>query len=57
VFEEICMGDEENRRKYGLKGGVYINGENVSKGPPLSFDEIKKKIEEKLTAITPEQPE
>lgn len=47
VFEEIDMSIAENRRKYGLKGGLYIDGENIFTGPPPSYEEIKGKIEEK----------
>jgi hypothetical protein len=51
IFEEIAMSKPENRKKYGLKGGLYINGENIFQGPPPSDEQIKQKIEEKLQAM------
>jgi len=48
VFEEINMSFAENRKKYGLLGGLFINGENIFSGPPPSSQEIKSKIDEKL---------
>ena len=51
VFEEIDMSSAENRRRYGLKGGLYINGENIFAGPPLSYEKIRAKIKEKLKDI------
>jgi GNAT superfamily N-acetyltransferase len=52
VFEVINMSDDENRRKYALKGGLYINGENISKGPPPSCEEIRDKISKALNKLT-----
>jgi GNAT superfamily N-acetyltransferase len=49
VFEEIDMSSSENRKKYGLKGGLYINGENLFAGPPPTYEDIKKKIEDGLS--------
>ena len=50
AFEEINMSTLENRKKYGLKGGLYINGENIFEGPPPTDEQIKEKIKEKLKA-------
>ncbi len=51
VFEEIDMNKPENKKKYGLKGGLYINGENIFEGPPPSHEQIKEKIEEHLKTL------
>jgi len=52
IFEEIDLSYEENRKKYGFGGGIYINGEDIFdiSVPPPSYDAIRKKIEEKLSA-------
>jgi len=51
VFEEIDMSKAENRKKYGLKWRLYINGENIFTGPPPSYEKIRAKIEEKLSEV------
>ena len=51
VFEEINMSEAENRRKYSFKWRLYINGENLFTGILPSYNEIKAKIEEKLSEV------
>ena len=51
LFEEIDMSLADNRKRYGLKGGIYVNGENIFTGPPPTYEQIRAKIEEKLAAI------
>jgi GNAT superfamily N-acetyltransferase len=51
IFEEIDMSVAENREKYGLSGGMYVNGEDIFTGPPPSLDEIRSKIGEKLAQV------
>lgn len=48
VFEEIDMSKPENKRKYGLKGGLYIDGENIFEGPPPTDEQIRERIKAAL---------
>ncbi len=49
VFEEVDMSKVENRRKYGFKWRLIINGENLFTGIPPSYEKIRATIEEKLS--------
>ena len=51
VFEEIDMSRYENREKYGYGWRLYVNGENLFAGPPPSYEQIKKRINEQLRKI------
>jgi hypothetical protein len=48
VHETIDMSVAENRRRYGLNGGLYINGENLFAGPPPSEEQIRSKVKLEL---------
>ena len=41
VFREIDMSDPENIREWGMSDGLFVDGKNIYKGPPLSYDKIK----------------
>lgn len=41
VFTEIDMSDQGNIREWGMSDGLFVDGENIYKGPPLSYDKIK----------------
>jgi len=51
VFEVIDKSNDENRRRYGIQGGLYIDGKNISKGPPPSCEEIRDKISKALSRL------
>ena len=51
VFEEINMNNAENRRKYGMATGLYVDGKNISEGPPVDYDEIRGRVEERVKAL------
>lgn len=51
IFDAIDMSNDENRRKYGLQGGLYVDGENITKGPPPSCEEIRDKISKALSRL------
>ncbi|MBN1551531.1 GNAT family N-acetyltransferase [bacterium] len=44
IFEGIDMRKPENRKSYGLCGGLYINGKNIFSGPPPTDNDIRKTI-------------
>jgi len=51
VFEVIDMNIAENRRKYGLDTGLFVDGKNISEGPPMGYEEIKANVEEQVKAL------
>lgn len=51
VFEEMNMNIAENRHKYGMNTGLYVDGKNISQGPPVGYDEIKAKVEERVKSL------
>jgi len=48
VFREIDTLERTAFLEWGLMDGVFIDGELISTGPPLSYDKIKRKIAKKL---------
>jgi hypothetical protein len=51
AHETIDMSVAENRWRHGLKGGLYIKGENLFAGPPPSEEQIRSKIKQELRLI------
>ena len=51
VFREIDMSDPENIREWGMSDGLFVDGKNIYKGPPLSYDRIKAIIGKKLKRL------
>jgi len=51
VFEEISMNRAENRRKYGLDTGLYVDGKNISEGPPVGYEQIKAAVGERVKEL------
>lgn len=41
VFHEVDMSDPGNIREWGMSDGLFVDGKNIYKGPPLSYDKIK----------------
>ena len=51
VFHEVDMTKRENIRKWGLSDGLFINNKNVYKGPPLTYKQIRKRVEKKVKKL------
>jgi GNAT superfamily N-acetyltransferase len=47
-LHEIDTSSKEALKEYGITDALYIDGEEVFTGPPMSFDKIKKKIERRV---------
>ena len=44
VFQEIDTSSREAIAKWGVADGVFVNGKNLQKGPPPSYEKIRKTI-------------
>jgi hypothetical protein len=51
VFREIDMTSRDAVREWGLSDGLFINGRNIYRGPPLTYEKIRKAIEKKLRKL------
>lgn len=51
VFREIDMTNRDTVREWGLSDGLFVDGKNIYKGPPLSYDKIRKIIEKRLKKL------
>ncbi len=48
VFTSIETSDREVFLEWGISNGIFIDGKQISTGPPLSYDKILKKIAKKV---------
>ena len=51
VYREIDTSDREVVREWGLSGALFVNQKNIYKGPPLSYEKIKKIIEKEVRRL------
>ena len=51
IFQGINTFDRETMLEWGISDALYIDGKNVSTGPPPSYEKIKKKIEKKVNKL------
>jgi hypothetical protein len=51
VFREIDMTDRETVRQWGLSDGLFIDGRNIYRGPPLSYEKIREIIEKRVRKL------
>jgi N-acetylglutamate synthase-like GNAT family acetyltransferase len=51
VFQEIDMSSREAIREWGLSDGIFVDGKNIYKGPPLPYEKIKKIIGKKVRKL------
>ena len=52
VFETIDTSDRETFLQWGISDGLYIDGKEVSHGPPLAYDKIIKLLSKKVKRIS-----
>lgn len=52
VFTSIDTSDREVFLEWGISDGIFLDGKPISTGPPLSYDKILKKIENKVQKKT-----
>ncbi|MBN1389125.1 MAG: GNAT family N-acetyltransferase [Candidatus Thermoplasmatota archaeon] len=50
-FNIIDTMDRKNLEEWGIPGGLFIDGKEVTTGPPLSYDKIYKMIEKRIKKI------
>jgi hypothetical protein len=51
VFQEIDMTKREAVREWGMSDGLFIDDKNIYRGPPLTYDKIRNKIEKKVRKL------
>ncbi|MFC1532032.1 hypothetical protein ACFL7M_01520 [Thermodesulfobacteriota bacterium] len=51
IYREIDMSSREAVRKWGLSDGLFVDKRNVYRGPPLSYEKIRKIIEKKVRRL------
>lgn len=51
VFREINTLEKEVMREWGISDAVYIDDKIITKGPPLKYEKIFKKLEKKVKKI------
>lgn len=51
VYQEINTSSRVVVREWGLSDGLFVNDRNIYKGPPLSYEKIKKIIEKKVRRL------
>lgn len=51
VFHEIDMTSREAVREWGLSDGLFVDDRNIYRGPPLSYEKIRKTIEKKIRKL------
>lgn len=50
-FELYDTNDPEIMKEWGQNGSIFIDTKNLSKGPPVSYKKIRKKIEKKVKQL------
>lgn len=53
VFQEIDTSEAETFAEWGIADGVFIDGRLANWGPPLSFDKLKRMIEQRIRRENP----
>jgi N-acetylglutamate synthase-like GNAT family acetyltransferase len=51
IFQTIDTFDKDTIEEWGVVDGVYVDGENIQKGAPPSYEEIKEAILEKVKGL------
>jgi hypothetical protein len=51
IFQAIDTFEKDTIEEWGVVDGVYIDGENIQKGAPPSYEEIKEAILEKVKGL------
>jgi len=51
VYEEINTLDHTNLKEWGITDSVLVDGKNIVKGPPLTYEKVKKKIRRRLKKL------
>jgi GNAT superfamily N-acetyltransferase len=51
IYREIDMSRREALHEWGLSDGLFVNDKNIYRGPPLTYDKIRKIIEKKVKKL------
>jgi N-acetylglutamate synthase-like GNAT family acetyltransferase len=51
VFCEIDMTNRETVQEWGLSDGLFVDKKNIYKGPPLTYDKIRRIIEKRVRKL------
>jgi len=50
-FELIDTFDRDNLREWGISDSIFVDGNEITKGPPLKYAKIKRKIQKALKKL------
>jgi len=51
VFESIDTSDREKFLEWGIADGIFIDGKQISFGPPLPYEKLLKMISKKVKKL------
>lgn len=51
IFREIDMTNRQSVQEWGLSDGLFVDDRNIHRGPPLSYEKIRKAIEKKVRRL------
>jgi GNAT superfamily N-acetyltransferase len=51
IYREVDTSTRERIREWGLADGLFIDEKNIYRGPPLTYDQIRKAIEKKVKKL------
>ena len=51
VFQEVDTSNRDAFLEWGIEDAVFVDDECITDGPPLSYDDIKARIRERLEAL------
>ncbi len=50
-FNAIDTSDRDNLIEWGIPSGIFLDGKEITTGPPLSYDKIHRKIEKRIKKL------
>jgi GNAT superfamily N-acetyltransferase len=50
-FNVIDTMDRDNLREWGIPSGIFLDGKEITTGPPLSYKKIHKKMEKRVKKL------
>jgi hypothetical protein len=51
IYREVDMSQRAAIEEWGLPDGLFVDGRNIYKGPPLSYEKIRSMIEKKVRKL------
>jgi thiol-disulfide isomerase/thioredoxin len=51
IFREVDTFDRNTLLEWGIPDSIFVDDKQITKGPPLSYEKIKKKIAKKVKKL------